>query len=162
MSFSTLSVTRTVNSPNSLWGNSQRLVVVFVKVAHKANDYYLVYGIDAAHANPDDNLVFERILPAGDLGEFLRALVDGEPIPANPVIDPLVIQGRNNGSPVIANSVISQSVDISNPPTVPPGPKLLVVLAYANVVRTSEFQAESAPPETAIAIPAAVRRRSGP
>ena len=73
MEFSTLSVAHRRNSPPELWRDALRLVVV---VATRSDGQgWFAYGVD-----PDRvTLVFQRAVPDGGLGDFLRYLVDGAP-----------------------------------------------------------------------------------
>ena len=140
MAFSTLSVARTKNSPPLLWGDATRLVVVVTPTSIDSTDYLIAYGIDPQRVDPvTDTPVFERLLPSDGLGEFFRYLINGQSdegdattIANDPLLATLAKSGR----------VDANSVDISNPPTQPPGPKVSVLFAYASSITTDTSLAE--------------------
>jgi hypothetical protein len=153
MEFSTLLVARTETSPTSLWGDlplGARLVVIVAATRVDLTDYLIAYGIDPRRLDPANNTpVFERLLPIDGLGEFFRYLINGESreagdaaaIAADPLLTELAQRGR----------VIGNSVDISNPPTPTPGPKVAVLFAYAGSITTDTSLAELGGTETAAA-----------
>ena len=128
-----------------------RLVVVVTTTTYQSRDYLIAYGIDPQHVNPvSDTLVFERLLPIDGLGEFLRVLIDGEPaVPAVDEVeaDPVLADLANDSN----GEVIANSVDISNPPTPTPGPKVAVLFAYASAITSDTALAELGGTEQAMA-----------
>lgn len=111
----------------ALWGDNaerklQRLVVVVVKLDGDID--FTAYGIDPAQT-PEDPPVFERKVPAANLGMFLEIVVDGE-------------------APVslVGTAPLANSVDVTTTPPPSPGPKVRLVIEYAIAVDKCSMDAE--------------------
>jgi hypothetical protein len=144
MEFSTLSVKRTKNSPDFWDERVPQIVVVVASISYKLTDCLLAYGVDPNHL---DAFVFVRLLPAPALGEFFKALLDGDA--DDPELDDYWVPWTEAvevvGAPVEANSV-----DVVTPVPTPTGPKAQVVFAYAAALNQVEALAELGQTETIV------------
>jgi hypothetical protein len=151
MGLSTLTVTRTINSPEFWSKKVKKIIVVIASTSWESIDCLIAYGVNPdtiVDSPPFPDFVFERLLPVDGLGEFLKELVDGPPAGYMPDQDwnawadgintAVQVDYDINYNVIPYNDVIADSVDISTTVPKPPGPNAAVVFALADAVNTVE------------------------
>ena len=156
MELNTLSVNWTAKSPQ-FWNlstnpSTSHIVVVIASITYDTTNCLVAYGV-APNLN---SFLFVRLLPVEALGDFLKALVDGDPVnmPTPGYLAPWLQAVGFSNKPVQANSV-----DVTTPAPPPTGPKAQVVFAYASALFNVESLAELGA-ETIVVNQAAVQQKS--